>query len=311
MADARALPAERAAPTTKQPTLGVLAPGLFVLLWSTGFIGAKEGLPYAEPFTFLALRMVIACVLLAVLSGLRRARFPRTVADLGHTAVAGLLLHAGYLGGVFYAIDHGMPAGLSSLIVGLQPILTAVLAQPMLRERVSPRQWGGLALGFAGVGLVVEERVGAALDHPIERGAFVAVGIALLSTTAGTLYQKRFARQIDLTAGAAIQYAAATLVLGGLAVSFETMAIDWTPRFVFALAWLVLVLSLGAILLLLRLIREHSVSRISSLLYLVPPMTALEAYLIFDERLGLVALLGMLLVVLGVFAVLRETRGRT
>lgn len=310
MTEAKAFPAEpaRHVLAAKRPAIGGVAPALFVLLWSTGFIGAKEGLPYAEPFTFLFLRMVVACVLLAGVSTARRASWPRTLPDIGHTAVAGLLLHAGYLGGVFYAIDHGMPAGLSSLIVGLQPVLTAVLAQRMLGERVSPRQWGGLALGFAGVGLVVEERVGAALGHPIERGAFVAVGVALLAATGGALYQKRYVRRTDLTAGAAIQYAAAAVALGLLAASFESMAIEWTPRFVFALAWLVLVLSLGAILLLLRLIREHSVSRISSLLYLVPPMTALEAYLLFDERLGAVALAGMFLVAVGVIAVLRGTR---
>lgn len=286
--------------TPKQPTLGVVAPALFVLFWSTGFIGAKYGVPYAEPFTFLFVRWAIAFVLLLGLSLVMRATFPRRPADIGHVAISGLLLHAGYLGGVFYAIDRGMPAGLSSLIVGLQPILTAVLAQTMLRERVTARQWSGLALGFAGVGLVVEEKATAALDHPIAGSAFVAIAIGLLSTTAGTLYQKRFVRTVDLTAGATIQYLAAGVVMGVMAFSFESMRIEWTGRFVFALGWLIVVLSLGAVLLLLRLIRENSVSRISSVLYLVPPMTALEAYLLFDERLGLVAVFGMLCVVAGV-----------
>jgi drug/metabolite transporter (DMT)-like permease len=280
-----------------------------VLFWSTGFIGAKYGLPYAEPFTFLFVRMTLAFLLLLGVSIAVRARYPKNPVEIAHVAVAGLLLHAGYLGGVFYAIDHGMPAGLSSLIVGLQPILTAVLAQVMLRERVTPRQWAGLALGFIGVGLVVEEKISASLDHPITGSAFVAVGIGLLATTIATLYQKRYVRSVDLTAGATIQYLASAVALGVAAVSFETMEIDWTVRFVFALGWLLVVLSVGAILLLLRLIRENSVSRISSLLYLVPPMTAIEAYLLFDERFGLVAIAGMLLVVAGVALVVVNQHG--
>lgn len=292
----------------KQPTLGVIAPALFVIFWSTGFIGAKYGLPYAEPFTFLFVRMAIAFLLLLGVSIAVHARFPGRPIDIAHVSISGLLLHAGYLGGVFYAIDHGMPAGLSSLIVGLQPILTAVLAQAMLRERVTSRQWAGLVLGFAGVGLVVGEKVSASLDHSIGRDAFVAVSVALLATTAATLYQKRFVSRVDLTAGAAIQYFAAAVALGIASLAFESMQIAWTGRFLFALGWLVVVLSLGAILLLLRLIRENSVSRISSLLYLVPPMTALEAYLFFDERLGLIAMIGMICVVAGVALVV--SRGR-
>jgi drug/metabolite transporter (DMT)-like permease len=288
--------------------LAAMAPGLFVVLWSTGFIGAKYGLPYAEPFTFLAIRMVFACLLLLGIARAMRARFPAAGWDWAHISVSGLLLHAGYLGGVFYAIDHGLPAGLASLIVGLQPILTAVLAQSMLREYVAPRQWAGLVLGFVGVGLVVEEKATAALQVSIQRGAFVAIGVALLATTFGTLYQKRFVRTVDLAAGATIQYLAAGVVFGALSLAFETREVEWNPRFIFALAWLVLVLSVGAILLLLRLIREHSVSRISSLLYLVPPMTAIQAYLFFDERLGVIALAGMVAVVAGVILVVRQPR---
>lgn len=291
-------------------TLGAIAPGLFVLFWSTGFIGAKYGLPYAEPFTFLFVRMVIACVLMFAVAKTAGASFPRTRADYAHLSVSGLLIHAGYLGGVFFAISRGMPAGLSALIVGLQPILTAVFAQAMLREQVTRRQWVGLLLGFAGVALVVEEKVTAALDTPIERAAFIAIGISLLSTTAGTLYQKRFNRTVDLTASATIQYAAAAIAFGIAARSFETMEIEWTARFVFALGWLVLVLSFGAVLLLLRLIRENSVSRISSLLYLVPPMTAIEAYLLFGEKFGIVAIGGMVLVAVAVAMVVRGT-GKT
>jgi drug/metabolite transporter (DMT)-like permease len=283
------------------------APWLFVLLWSTGFIGAKYGLPYAEPFTFLFVRWLIACGLLVALSLYLRSPFPRSPTEIARICLSGILLHAVYLGGVFFAIDRGMPAALSSLIVGLQPILTAVLAQLMLREDVTSRQWLGLLLGFAGVGLVVEEKVSAALDHPIQHAAFIAIAIGLVSTTLGTLYQKRFVSNVDLIAGATIQYATAPVVIGIAAASFETMHIDWTWKFVFALAWLVIVLSIGAVLLLLGLIRRHSVSRISSLMYLVPPLTAIEAHFIFGEQFGLIALAGMACVIAGVALVMRRS----
>jgi drug/metabolite transporter (DMT)-like permease len=294
----------------KRPSLEFVAPWLFVLLWSTGFIGAKYGLPYVEPFTFLVLRWLIACALLFVISLAVRATYPKSPAAIAHVAISGLLIHAGYLGGVFYALDHGMPASLSSLIVGLQPILTAILAQVILREGVTSRQWFGLLVGFVGVALVVEEKVSASLDVPIEHRAFVAVAIGLLSTTAGTLYQKRFVPSGDLTASATLQYLTCAIVLTFVAFGFESRTIDWTGRFVFALMWQVVVLSVGAVLLLLGLIRAHSVSRISSLMYLVPPLTAIEAYFIFDERFGAVALLGMACVIAGVAMVMRKPATR-
>jgi len=280
------------------------APWVFVALWSTGFIGAKYGLPDAGPFTFLALRMQIAWVLLAGLAVVRRVGLPRP-GQIGHQAVAGLLLQAGYLGGVFAAIDRGMPAGLASLIVGLQPVLTAVGAQALLRERVAGRQWLGLALGLAGVALVVGERAGAVGERPLGGAAFAAIAVALLSTTAGTLYQKRFGGGADLTVAAAIQYVAAGLVLAPLALA-EGPRIDWTLPFTLALAWSVLALSLGAMLLLLALIRRRAVSQVAGLLYLVPPATAIEAYLLFGERLGPLALVGMVVVAAGVALVVRQ-----
>ncbi|GIW25725.1 DMT family transporter [Meiothermus sp.] len=287
--------------------LSTLAPVLFVLLWSTGFVGAKLGLPYAEPFTFLWVRMVIVVGLLAALAFLLRAPWPRGRALNLHIGVSGLLLHAGYLGGVFFAISRGLPAGLSALIVGLQPILTAILAQFLLRERVSGVQWAGLLLGFGGVGLVVGEKALLARELHIEPSAFVAIVLALLSTTLGTLYQKRFAVQMPLVAGTVVQYLAASVGLFVLALLFhETMQIQWTPQFVLAMAWLVLVLSMGAILLLMYLIRHNSASAVASLFYLVPPATALEAYFLFGERLGEWALLGMALAVVGVALVVRR-----
>lgn len=290
--------------------LPATAPWLFVVLWSTGFLGAKYGLPFAPPFTFLFIRMQIAWILLVGISAVRRAPWPRDRRQIGHVAVTGVLLHAGYLGGVFYAISRGMPAGLSSLIVGLQPILTAVCAQALLRERVVGRQWLGLVLGLAGVGLVVEEKVRAGVAHSIPPGAFVAIAVALIATTAGTLYQKRFGAAVDITSAAAIQYFSAGIVLGVLAFTTEEMHVRWTGKFVFALGWLVLVLSLGAVSLLLVLIRGNSVSRVASLLYLVPPATAIEAYLLFDERFGPTALAGLAVVAVGVALVMRQPARR-
>uniref|UniRef100_A0A7C3HS60 DMT family transporter n=1 Tax=Meiothermus ruber TaxID=277 RepID=A0A7C3HS60_MEIRU len=287
--------------------LATIAPLLFVLLWSTGFVGAKFGLPYAEPFTFLWVRMLIVAGLLSALAGVLRSAWPSGWALNLHIGVSGLLLHAGYLGGVFFAISRGMPAGLAALIVGLQPILTALLAQPLLRERVSAVQWAGLLLGFGGVGLVVGEKALGARVLPIEPSAFVAIILALLSTTLGTLYQKRFAVQMPLIGGTVVQYLAAAAGLFVLSLLFrETMQIQWTPQFILAMAWLVLVLSVGAILLLMYLIRHNSASRVASLFYLVPPATALEAYVLFGERLGGLALLGMGLAALGVALVVRR-----
>jgi len=287
--------------------LATLAPLIFVLLWSTGFVGAKFGLPYAEPFTFLWVRMVIVVGLLLGLAGLLRSPWPKGWALNLHIGVSGLLLHAGYLGGVFFAISRGLPAGLSALIVGLQPILTAVLAQYLLRERVSALQWVGLLLGFVGVALVVGEKALSARLLSVEPSAFVAIGLALLCTTFGTLYQKRFAAQMPLVGGAVVQYLAASVGLFVLALVFrETQQIQWTPQFALAMAWLVVVLSVGAILLLMYLIRHNSASRVASLFYLVPPATALEAYFLFGERLGPLALAGMGLAAVGVALAVRR-----
>ncbi len=282
-----------------------IAPWLFVALWSTGFVGAKYGLPYAGPFTFLFLRMQIAWILLAGLAIAGRATWPRNSRTAAHLAIAGILLHTGHLGGVFFAISRGMPAGLASLIVGLQPVLTAVGARVRLRESVAGRQWLGLLLGFVGAALVVGEQAGDTGERTIAPAALAAIVVALLATTAGTLYQKRFGGGADLRAAAGIQYLAAGAVLAPLAVG-EGLSIDWSLPFVLAMAWLLLALSLGAMLLLLALIRQHAVSRVASLLYLVPPATALEAYLLFGERLGPPALVGLVVTAIGVALVVRQ-----
>jgi drug/metabolite transporter (DMT)-like permease len=272
-------------------------PGLFVLLWSTGFIGAKYGLPFAEPLTFLAIRFGLVAVLLALAGLAMRAPWPRDLATIGHLALAGVLVHAVYLGGVFASIHQGVPAAVSALIVGLQPLLTAALAGPVLGERVRPLQWLGLVLGLVGVALVVETKIKLGLGTPFAMGLS---GIALLGITAGTLYQKRFGAGMDLRTGNAIQFLAATIATGLGALLFESLHVEWTPQFVFALGWLVIVLSLGAISLLMVLIREGAASRVATYFYLVPPVTAVEAWLLFDERMGPVALGGMALVALGV-----------
>ena len=277
-------------------------PGLFVLLWSTGFIGAKFGLPFAEPLTFLALRFALVATLLTGVSLVARAPWPRDPVTLVHLVVAGVLVHGVYLGGVFASIHQGVSAGVSALIVGLQPLLTAALAGPLLGERVRPVQWFGLLLGLGGIGLVVANKLGQGMGSPFAMGLS---GLALVGMTAGTLYQKRFGGAMDLRTGNAIQFMAAGVVTGAGALLTESMHIDWTPHFIFALVWLVIVLSLGAISLLLILIREGAASRVASYFYLVPPVTAVEAWLLFDERMGLVALGGMALVVAGVALALR------
>ena len=278
-------------------------PALFVLLWSTGFVGAKYGLPDAEPFTFLALRLLIAGGLLALAAVATRTRIDRVHA--ARAAVSGLLLHAVYLGGVFWAIAHGTPAGVSAVVVSLQPVLVAALARPLLGERLGRRQWAGLALGITGVVLVV----GPHLGSTVPLAGLVSCLVALAGGTTGTLWQKRYGDGIPLLWGTFVQYAAATVVLAVASLAVEHQRITWSPRFVGALAWLVVALSLGAVLLLLLLLRRGTASSVSSLLYLVPPATALEAWLLFDEQLAPLSVVGVGVTALGV--ALAVTRSRS
>lgn len=272
-------------------------PAVFVLLWSTGFIGAKLGLPYAEPMTFLILRFAIVAALLAVVAGLTGAPWPNDWRGAGHIAVAGLLLHGVYLGGVFASIFHGVPAGISALIVGIQPLLVAAAAGPLLGETVNRRQWLGLVLGLGGVVLVVWTK----LDIGVGTVWGYALSVfALLGITLGTLYQKKYCPAIDLRSGTAIQFAATAVVLVPFALLFETRRIVWSGEFLFALGWLCIVLSLGAITLLFILIRRGAAARVSSLFFLVPPCTALVAWPLFGEQLSLLALAGMAATMAGV-----------
>ena len=284
-------------------------PGVFVLLWATGFIGAKLGLPYAEPFTFLTVRFVLTVAILLPVALVMRAPWPnRRLA--GHIAVSGVLIHTVYLGGVFASIHRGMPAGVSALIIGLQPLVVAIAAGPLLGERVRPRQWVGFALGLLGVALVLIDRLPegmAAALAQIDARSLAWCLFGLAGMTAATLYQKRFCGGMDLRSGAVIQFAASAVVAAPLALLLgESGVIEWTGRFVFALSWLVIVLSVGAVSLLMLLIRMGEATRVSGLFYLVPPVTALIAFFLFGERLGMVALGGMALAVLGVAMVLRR-----
>ncbi|NSL55832.1 DMT family transporter [Uliginosibacterium aquaticum] len=278
----------------------LLAP-VFVLLWSTGFIGAKFGLPYADALHFLSARYVLVIVFMGLAALIFRAPWPRDPRRVLHIAVAGVLIQATYLGGVFVAIQQGLPAALTSLIVGLQPILTALAAGILLGERVSGRQWQGLALGFIGVLLVVSNSRNPGLNQAWQWSALWPAAIALLGITLGTLYQKRFCPHFDLRSGAVIQFAASLLVTLPLALSFEPRSIEWTGSFWFALLWLVLMLSVASISVLNLLIRRGSVVKVTSLFYLTPGVTALCAWLLFDERLGALALLGMALGAFGVW----------
>jgi drug/metabolite transporter (DMT)-like permease len=275
------------------------APGVFVLLWASGFIGAKLGLGYAEPLTFLSLRMIVVVLLLGVVIALTRPKWPGAGGML-HSAVTGLMVHGLYLGGVFVAMENGLSAGLVALIVSLQPVLTSTVANRWLGERVVARQWLGLALGLAGVYLILQERMAAGSATLL---AWVAAAAALIGITVGTLYQKRFGGGIDWRPAMCIQYAASGLLFSLGAAAFETRTVHWTPQFLFALGYLVFVLSFGAIWLLYFLIRRAAATRVVSLFYLTRPVTALMAWALFDERLAPLALLGMAICVAGVFLV--------
>ena len=286
-----------------QRRAAVWAPGLFVVLWSTGFIGAKLGVPYVEPFTFLVLRFVFVIALMLPLALLLRARWPQSPREACHIAVAGALIQGGYLGGCFSAVAHGMPAGVIALMVGLQPVLTAFAAAPLLGETVSALQWAGLVLGFGGVALVVWQKISL---QGLDAVSLAWSVLALVSITAGTIYQKRYCASFDLRAGSVIQFGAGLLVLLPLALTMETMHVNWTGEFIFALAWLVLVLSIGAISLLYTLIEHGEATRVSSLFYLTPLTTAAMAYFLFGEKLNAAALIGMVIGVVGVALVIRK-----
>ena len=268
------------------------APVLFVLMWATGFVVARLSAPHADPLTFLAIRFPLAGVLFALIALALAAPWPGARPAF-HAMVAGAFLHGGYLGPVYWAVAHGMPAGVSALIVGLQPLMTTIIASAMMREEISLRHWAGLAVGILGVALVVSPRLETGLTGGITPLTTAVNLLGALSISFGTVYQKRFATSVNLASGGAWQYVGATAAVLLPAVLMEDMRFDGSFEAWFALGWSVIVLSLGAITLLMLLIRLGDVSRVSSLIFLVPGVSALMAYGLFGETLSLVQIIGM------------------
>lgn len=273
-------------------------PAFFVVLWATGFVGARYAMPWAEPFSFLAVRMMLTGVILLLLVVVMRRR-ALGAGQAAHAAFVGTLVHGVYLGGVFWAIRHGMPAGLSALIIGLQPLVTAVMAGIALGEKVQPRHWAGLGVGFVGIVIVLAPRIGDAIGG-VSAATLAACIFAVVAISVGTVWQKRFLAGGDLVTVTLWQYVGATALMAALAVAFETGDFVLTGELVFALVWLVLVLSIGAIFLLMHMIRQGEIARVASLFYLVPAVTALMAWALFGETLSVLQLFGMAVTTFGV-----------
>ncbi|MBC3616110.1 DMT family transporter [Vibrio metschnikovii] len=284
-----------------------MIPFLFVILWSSGFVGARYGLTYAEPMTLLSLRMLLTVLLFGGLLALfKRQSIPKGKA-LWHASVAGLLIHGLYLGGTYQAIYWGMPAGLTSLLVGTQPVMTVLLLVIMTPQRFTVSQWIGLGIGFVGISLVLLGN----LEWQSEEKQWAAVGMCILSLfgiTVGTLYQKRFCQQSDLLGGTLVQYMAASILFIPLALKVESMSIQWTTTFVLTMVWLVVVLSCVAVLLLLYMVEHGASSNVASIFYLVPPTTAIQAWFAFDELLDGLGILGFILTALAVYFVVKKPK---
>lgn len=282
------------------------APIFFVLLWSSGFIGARLGMPYVEPMTFLSLRMVFVVAILIIIAFIARVGW-LSGPEIGHSLVAGLLVHGLYLGGVFVAIDQGVPAGISALIPGLQPVLISTIANRFMGESVNRLQWLGLALGLIGVLVVLHDRSIVAAGSVL---GWIASFLSLIGISLGTLYQKRFCGGIDWRSGNAVQYAGALVLFAAAAFAFETRAITWSGELVFALAYLVIVLSIAAVALMYWLIRRSAATGFASLFYLVPAVTALMAFLLFGEKLDAISVGGMVMCAVGVVLANRGNGGK-
>lgn len=283
--------------------LRVGAPGVFVLLWASGYIAAKFTLGFAAPFTILLVRFAAVVAVMLPLALLGRAAWPRDWRQVGHIAVVGFLLQGVYLGGIYAGLQRGIPAGVMALVMALQPILTATVVGPLLGERVGPRQWAGLLLGFLGVGLVLASKIHFDFDGWL---GLVFAGLAVSGITAATLYQKRYCGSVDWRTGTIVQYAAAAIVIAPITFAEGFGRIEWAPQFLLAMGWIVLVLAVGTYNLFLWLIRKNAAARLTSFLYLVPPVTALAGFFFFGETLGLTALLGMVLAGAGVYLVVRK-----
>jgi drug/metabolite transporter (DMT)-like permease len=279
------------------------APAVFVVLWATGFIGTRYAMPWAEPFSFLTVRFGLSAGLFAlIILATSAPALPHRKAL--HAVVAGMLIHGLYLGGVFWAIRNGMPAGLSALIVGLQPLAVTLMAGFVIGEKVTPRHWLGLAIGFVGVAMVLGPKIGEA-GAGVTVPTIIASALAVLAISAGTVWQKRFVGDAHLVTGTFWQYVGAAILVAILAMLFEDWQFTLTTQLVLATIWLVLVLSLGAVFLLMFLIREGAVSRVSSLFYLVPAVTALMAWVLFGETLNALQIAGLVVTSFGVALAMR------
>ena len=276
---------------------------VFVLLWSTGFIVARYGTRDAGPLTFLFLRLVVAAGVLWVWASVTDA--PRlTRRQVLWAAAAGLCLHAVYLGGVFIASDWNLPSGLSALIAGLHPVVTSVAALVILGERLSRRQWMGVALGIGGVTAVVVDRLEAGVSG-ITAGALVAMVVSIIGMSSGTLLQRAKGGSMPLLRGTAVQYAAAAVALGVGSIAYEGFEVEATTRFWLSLAWAVGILSIAAVLIMLWLLQRQAAVRVSSLFFLTPALSTVEGAILFDERLGALAVLGLLVALSGVYLTTR------
>jgi drug/metabolite transporter (DMT)-like permease len=288
-------------PDSRQDALVRAMPAVFVAIWSTGFIVARYGMPYAPPMKFLAMRYFWSVLCFGIWAALARASWPRSRAQVAHLAVTGVLMHAGYLGGVWAAVKAGMGAGLAALLVGLQPVLTAVWISARGGE-VRGRQWTGLLFGLLGLVLVVWQKLGLGEVHPLN---LLYAFIALLSITAGTLYQKRYLEPCDVRTASLVQLTAAFVVTLPLALA-ESEGMVWNAHLVGSMAWSVLALTLGGSSLLYLLIQRGAATAVTSLLYLVPPTTALMAWVLFDEPITVLTIAGMALTAVGVSLVVRN-----
>ena len=280
--------------------LSRVAPVLFVLLWSTGFIGAKYGLPFADPFIFLSVRVLIAALILFAIAAVMKSPIAIGASAITRSSVIGFFLHACYLGGVFYSISKGLPAGVAAVVTSLQPVLVSILAVKVLGEQLRAKQIVGLVLGLIGVVLVL----GPSFEQDIPASGVIGILVALIGSTAATLLQKKIGADVPLISGTAYQYLASGLVLGVAAIATGGTRIQWSGQFIGAFVWLIAVLSVGAILLLLWLLNTGSAASVSSLLYLIPPATALEAFFLFGEKVNIQGFLGIGITALGVWLVI-------
>ena len=280
-----------------------LIPWVFVWIWSTGFIAAKYGLPYAEPFTLLSYRFVITLFFLLILIIYKKSPWPKSRLEFFHLVIAGVLIHGVYLGGVFQALKWGMPAGLGAMVIGLQPIGMALVAGVLLKEEVSKKQWTGLIMGLVGLYLVLFDSLD--LTEQIAFDGFpiwavFAVIISLFAISIGTIYQKRFCSNMNLYSGAWVQYFSASILCILIVLFFENGEVSWSRTFILAMTWQVLALSIGAILLLMTMIKKDALASVGSYFYLVAPLVAIQAWFLFEETIGLSALAGVVLISFGV-----------